>query len=57
MIEKLLKAGADPNAHDGDVCSPLHGAAGHGHAEVAKLLLDFFKADPMAGTWFLDAKK
>ena len=39
-VEDLLTNGADPNAKGKDSFSLLHFAARHGHAEVAKLLIE-----------------
>jgi ankyrin repeat protein len=47
MVEKLLKAGADPNQVQADGFTPLHAAAQHGDATMAGLLL-LFGADPVA---------
>src|SRR5688572_1956519 len=45
MVEKLLRAGADPNLVQADTFTPLHAAAHHGDAVLAGLLL-LFGADP-----------
>jgi ankyrin repeat protein len=47
MVEKLLRAGADPNLRQADGFTPLHSAAFHGDAAIAGLLL-LFGADPNA---------
>ncbi len=39
-VERLLAAGADPNAADVDSETPLHAAARWGHAEVIAILLE-----------------
>ncbi|MGV3491733.1 MAG: ankyrin repeat domain-containing protein [Devosia sp.] len=39
MVEKLLRAGADPNQVQADGFNPLHAAAQHGDATMAGLLL------------------
>ena len=40
-VRLLVRAGADPNARDtGDNASPLHAAAGGGHLETVRILLD-----------------
>jgi len=41
LVEKLLKAGADPNQVQADGFTPLHAAAQHGDAATAGLLLLF----------------
>ena len=33
-VRQLLGSGVDPDARDGDGCSPLHWAADRGHLEV-----------------------
>lgn len=45
MVEKLLRAGADPNQQQADGFTPLHAAAMHGDAAIVGLLL-LFGADP-----------
>ncbi len=47
MVEKLLRAGADPNLTQADGFTPLHAAAHHGDAITAGLLL-LFGADRRA---------
>jgi ankyrin repeat protein len=39
MVERLLRAGADPNQPQADSFTPLHVAAAHGDAAIAALLL------------------
>jgi ankyrin repeat protein len=39
MVDKLLRAGADPNQVQQDGFTPLHAAAMHGDAAIAGLLL------------------
>lgn len=41
MVEKLLRAGADPNQTQADGFTPLHAAAMHGDAAIVGLLLLF----------------
>jgi ankyrin repeat protein len=41
MVEKLLRAGADPNKAQADAFTPLHVAAAHGDAAIVALLLLF----------------
>jgi ankyrin repeat protein len=41
MVEKLLRAGADPNLVQADGFTPLHVAAQHGDAAIVALLLLF----------------
>jgi len=45
MVEKLLRAGADPSQPQADGFTPLHVAAMHGDAAIVGLLL-LFGADP-----------
>lgn len=45
MVEKLLRAGANPDLTQADGFTPLHSAAHHGDAATTALLL-FFGADP-----------
>jgi len=45
MVERLLRAGADPNQTQADGFTPLHAAAMHGDAAIVGLLL-LFGADP-----------
>jgi ankyrin repeat protein len=45
MVEKLLKAGADPNQLQADGFTPLHAAAQHGDAAIAGVLV-LFGANP-----------
>jgi ankyrin repeat protein len=45
MVEKLLRAGADPSRPQADGFTPLHVAAMHGDAAIVGLLL-LFGADP-----------
>lgn len=45
MVEKLLRAGADPSRSQADGFTPLHVAAMHGDAAIVGLLL-LFGADP-----------
>ena len=45
MVEKLLRAGADPNQPQADGFTPLHVAAMHGDTAIVGLLL-LFGADP-----------
>lgn len=45
MVEKLLRAGANPNQLQADGFTPLHAAAMHGDAAIVGLLL-LFGADP-----------
>jgi ankyrin repeat protein len=47
MVEKLLRAGANPDLRQADGFTPLHSAAFHGDAIIAGLLL-LFGADPRA---------
>jgi ankyrin repeat protein len=47
MVEKLLRAGADPNLVQSDSFTPLQAAAFHGNAATAGMLL-LFGADPTA---------
>ena len=47
MVERLLRAGADPNLTQADGFTPLHAAAHHGDAPSAGLLL-LFGADRLA---------
>jgi hypothetical protein len=45
MVEKLLRAGADPNQAQADGFTPLHAAAMHGDTAIVGMLL-LFGADP-----------
>lgn len=45
MVEKLLRAGADPNLVQADEFTPIHAAAQHGDALMSGVLL-LFGADP-----------
>lgn len=45
MVEKLLRAGAEPDQTQADGFTPLHVAAQHGDAAIAALLV-LFGADP-----------
>ena len=47
-VEKLLRAGADPDLEQADGFRPLHAAAQHGDAVITGLLL-LFGADPRLG--------
>ena len=47
MVERLLRAGADPNLTQADGFTPLHAAAHHGDALIAGLLI-LFGADRSA---------
>ena len=47
MVERLLRAGADPNQPQADGFTPLHAAAFHGDAAITGLLL-LAGADPRA---------
>lgn len=49
MVERLLRAGADPNLTQADGFTPLHAAAHHGDASIVGLLL-LFGADRGAKT-------
>ncbi|MFN7938500.1 MAG: ankyrin repeat domain-containing protein [Bryobacteraceae bacterium] len=39
-VRKMLKDGADPNAHELDNTTALHWAAAHRHIEIVRILLD-----------------
>jgi ankyrin repeat protein len=39
-VKELLGKGADPNAKDSSGWTPLHTTVAHGHASVAKLLIE-----------------
>lgn len=47
MVEKLLKAGADPNQAQADQFTPLHVAAEHGDLPIAAMLV-LYGGDPRA---------
>ena len=40
VADRLIKAGADVNAHDGNGATALYTAAGYGHLELALLLIE-----------------
>jgi uncharacterized protein len=45
MVEKLLRAGADPNQRQAGGVTPLHAAANHGDTAIVAMLM-LFGADP-----------